>query len=87
MSIQSAAIPTAVACQRNRLVVPMSGSFNASSRRMLMVRFVLDMITSIVSLVSSCNQLRDFVVFAFRLNAHGFGPLPLPFFGLQVPRF
>ena len=37
LSIQSAAMPTAVACQRNRLVVPMSGSFNTSSRRMLMV--------------------------------------------------
>ena len=42
-----------------------------------MVRFVLDMLTSIVSSAGSCNQLRDFVVFAsFRLNALGFGPLP-----------
>ena len=55
LSIQSAAMPTAVACQRNRLVVPMSGSFNASSRRMLMVMFVLDMCTSIVILPWSCN--------------------------------
>ena len=35
-----------------------SGSFNASSRRMLMVRFVLDMCSSIVSLACSCNELR-----------------------------
>ena len=42
--MHSAAIPTAVACHRNRFVVPMSGSFNASSRRMLMVMFVLDML-------------------------------------------
>ena len=77
--MQSAAIPTAVACQRNRLVVPMSGSFNASSRRMLMVRFVLDldMWTSIVTSAGSCNQLRDFVSFAsFRLDALGFRPIP-----------
>ena len=42
--MHSAAIPTAVACHRNRFVVPMSGSVNASSRRMLMVMFVLDML-------------------------------------------
>ena len=77
MSIQSAAIPTAVACQRNRLVVPMSGSFNASSRRMLMVRFVLDMITSIVTLAFVCNELRDFVAFAsFQRDVLGFGSPP-----------
>ena len=67
LSIQSAAMPTAVACQRNRLVVPMSGSFNASSRRMLIVRFVLDMFTSIVMLDCSCNELRDFVSFVLLL--------------------
>ena len=31
-----------------------------------MVRFVLDMCTSIVILDCSCNELRDFVVFASR---------------------
>ena len=30
-----------------------------------MVRFVLDMCTSIVILAWSCNELRDFVAFAF----------------------
>ena len=45
LSISSAAMPTAVACHRNRPVVPMSGSFNASSSRLLMERFVLDMLS------------------------------------------
>ena len=39
-----------------------------------MVRFVLDMCTSIVILACSCNELRDFVAFAsLQWDGLGFG--------------
>ena len=42
-----------------------------------MVRFVLDMCTSIVILACSCNELRDFVAFAsFQINVLGSDHLP-----------
>ena len=42
-----------------------------------MVRFVLDMCTSIVILAWSCNELRDFVAFAsFQRDVFGFGSPP-----------
>ena len=42
-----------------------------------MVRFVLDMFTSIVILAGSCNELRDFVAFAlFQRDVLGFGLPP-----------
>ena len=70
LSIQRAAIPTAVACHRNRLVVPMSGSFNASSRRMLMVMLVLDI------LPASWAQLSDATSWESLLRLQQFGSMP-----------